>query len=169
MFLLRDLPRPEAFDRFEAAYGPVDVDAVRLFLTILRAGSDLLNALDGFLEPFGLRHGRWITLVLLMREPDRHARPSVLAEKQGVTRATMSGLLDGLERDGLVGRVPDPEDRRSALVRLTPAGQACLDAVMPAYYRAIQTLLADVGGEDRAAAQKTLDRLLGRVADFAAP
>jgi len=163
MFLLRDLPCPESFRRFEDAFGPVDVPAVRLFLTVLRAGTDLLNELDGFLAPFGLRHGRWITLVLLMRSPDLTAKPSVLAAQQGVTRATMTGLLEGLERDGLVDRFPDPEDRRSTLVRLTAEGRALLDRVMPAYYRQVGALMADFSAEDRAAAQRTLDHLLRRV------
>lgn len=39
-----------------------------------------------------------------------------------VTGGNVTGLTDQLVRDGLVERVDDPEDRRSYLVRLTPAG-----------------------------------------------
>ncbi|MEV7004897.1 MarR family transcriptional regulator [Streptosporangium sp. NPDC051022] len=46
-----------------------------------------------------------------------------LAQAAGVTSRNVTGLVDTLEREGLAQRVPDPDDRRSVLVRITPAGQ----------------------------------------------
>ena len=45
-----------------------------------------------------------------------------LAAAEGVAAPTMTRLVDGLERQGLVGRGPDPDDRRGVLVRATPKG-----------------------------------------------
>lgn len=47
-----------------------------------------------------------------------------LAEASRCTRATMTGLIDTLERKGFVQRVPNPEDRRSLLASLTKEGKA---------------------------------------------
>lgn len=47
-----------------------------------------------------------------------------LAEASNCTRATITGLVDGLEQKGLVRRIPNPVDRRSLLAELTEAGQA---------------------------------------------
>ncbi|OYW26990.1 MAG: hypothetical protein B7Z51_09460 [Methyloversatilis sp. 12-65-5] len=82
--------------------------------------------------------------------------PITLAQKAGVTRATMTGLLDGLERDGLVLRVFDTADRRRLTVRLLPAGQAVLDAVMPDYYRRVRTVMAGLDEEQRGALRAML-------------
>ena len=49
-----------------------------------------------------------------------------LATAEGVTAPTMSRLVDGLERDGLVTREPDPTDARGVLVRATPKGSRTL-------------------------------------------
>jgi DNA-binding MarR family transcriptional regulator len=49
-----------------------------------------------------------------------------LAATEGVAPPTMTRLVDGLERDGLVRRVPDPADRRGVLVRVTPQGSRVL-------------------------------------------
>jgi DNA-binding MarR family transcriptional regulator len=49
-----------------------------------------------------------------------------LATTEGVTAPTMSRLVDGLERDGLVTRAPDPEDARGVLVRATARGNRIL-------------------------------------------
>jgi DNA-binding MarR family transcriptional regulator len=141
-FLLRDIPGATVFARFGKRYPQLDPVATEAFLRLMRVGSDLLDFLDRQLGPHGLLHGRWITMILLMREPDHTASPSVLADKQGVRRPTMSGLLRSLEADGLIDRIPDPCDGRQFQVRLTDAGVAKLDAVMPEYYATVADLLA---------------------------
>jgi DNA-binding MarR family transcriptional regulator len=45
-----------------------------------------------------------------------------LAAAEGVRPPTMTRLVDGLERDGLVKREPDPDDRRGVIVRATAKG-----------------------------------------------
>src|SRR3990167_8470587 len=104
MLQLRDLPTPEILEKFAQRYPDADVSAVAAFLHLLRVATDLSGALDSCLSQHGLLQGRWWVLILLMREDDRTSAPSTLAEKAGVSRATMTGLLDGLERDGLVER-----------------------------------------------------------------
>ena len=47
-----------------------------------------------------------------------------LASACNCTRATITGLIDGLERKGLVSRKPNPDDRRSLLATLTDEGRA---------------------------------------------
>ncbi len=160
MFLLKDLPTRQAFERFEAAYGEIDIQSVSLFLSVLRAGSDLLLALDKFLAGFGLSHGRWITLVLLMREENLSARPKTLAEKQGVTPATMTGLLQGLEKDRLISRHATEQDGRGSLVRLTPKGQALLQRIMPVYYASIARLTHGLSDEQKATALLVMNHLM---------
>ena len=49
-----------------------------------------------------------------------------LAAAEGVSAPTMSRLVDGLERDGLVERRPDPDDARGVLVRPTADGRRVL-------------------------------------------
>lgn len=49
-----------------------------------------------------------------------------LAAAEGVAASTMTRLVDGLERDGLVGRAADPEDGRGVVVRPTPKGSRIL-------------------------------------------
>jgi DNA-binding MarR family transcriptional regulator len=49
-----------------------------------------------------------------------------MAAAEGVAAPTMTRLVDGLERDGLVGRGPDPDDRRGVLVRATAKGSRVL-------------------------------------------
>ena len=56
-----------------------------------------------------------------------------LSEKTLVTKGTLTGVLDRLERKGLVARVPSREDRRSIFIRLTPKGDALFLKVFPTH------------------------------------
>ena len=84
-----------------------------------------------------------------MREDDVTSTPSELAEKAGVSRATMSGLINGLLRDGLVARQEDSQDRRSYSIRLTAAGQDKLDEVMPDYYPRVKKMMNAIPEQQR--------------------
>ncbi len=119
MLQLRDLPTPEVLKKFAERYPDADVTAIASFLNLLRVATELSLALDACLSKHDLLQGRWWVLILLMREENLSSTPSLLAEKTGVTRATMTGLIDSLEQGGLVVRIFDKADRRSVIVKLT--------------------------------------------------
>lgn len=156
MLQLRDLPTPDILQRFAQRYPAADVSAIASFLMLLRVATDLSVALDACLTKHELLQGRWWVLILLMRETDLTSTPSVLADKLGVTRATMTGLLDGLEQGGLVQRISMPHDRRSVCIRLTAAGQAKLDAVMPDYYTRLRLCMQGLSAQQRTELQQIL-------------
>ncbi|SDK51766.1 transcriptional regulator, MarR family [Methylophilus rhizosphaerae] len=156
MLQLSDLPTEEILQRFAQRYPEADVTAIASFLMLLRVATDLSMALDACLSKHDLLQGRWWVLILLMREQDLTSQPSVLAEKLGVTRATMTGLLDGLEQGGLVQRESVPQDRRSVQIKLTAAGQAKLDAVMPDYYSRLRLCMQGLSERQRSDLQSIL-------------
>jgi DNA-binding MarR family transcriptional regulator len=156
MLQLRDLPTPEILGKFAERYPDADVTAIASFLYLLRVATDLSLALDTCLSKHDLLQGRWWVLILLMREESATSTPSLLADKLGVKRATMTGLLDGLEQNGLVTRVFAKEDRRSVKIQLTPAGQAKLDVVMPDYYRRLRQCMQALDEDKRAQLQQLL-------------
>lgn len=164
-FLLRHLPDERAFARFAKLYPTLDPVAVSAFLRLLRVGSDLLGELDALLGAHGLTHGRWITMVLLRREEHLSALPSDLAEKQGVSKATMTGLLTGLEEAGLIRREWREEDARCAPAVLTDDGVRLLDRVMPGYYAAVRRWLSPLSVDDQRALSAMLDALLAGLAN----
>ena len=57
--------------------------------------------------------------------------PTVIAERLIVTTATMTSLLDNLEKRGLIRRLPHPDDRRKILIDVTPEAEAIVDELLP--------------------------------------
>jgi len=69
---------------------------------------DVFEYFDNLLNSNGISQGRFTVLMLLLRRSDVPINPADIAERAGVTRATMTGLIDVLERDGFVKREPSP-------------------------------------------------------------
>ena len=160
MFNLRDFPDKAIFSRMQEAYPQLDPDAVGGFLRLLVVGSDFLARLDNLLMGYGIRHGRWLVLIMLRRREVWRALPSELAEEQGVTRATMSGLLRQLERDALIEREGDPSDGRKATVTLTEKGDRLIDTIMPHYYGLLNELMAPLDVSEKQTLVGLLDKVL---------
>lgn len=159
MLELKNLPDEHILKKFAERYEDADIQKVLQFLSLLHVATELSNGLDRYLLSHSLLQGRWWVLILLMREDDGISTPSTLAEKAGVSRATMTGLLDGLHRDKLVTRMVAPKDRRQTVIKLTPNGQAKLDEVMPEYYRRVKQLMSVINEEEGAVLQQVLLKL----------
>jgi len=159
MLLLKELPNSNSLEQFLTRYPEADIQAILDFAIMLRAASDISDALDKLLAKHTLLQGRWWVLVLLLRQPDQTSSPTALAEKTGVTKATMTGFIDGLEREGLITRLLDNEDRRKFLIRLTEVGQQKLDQVMPDYYSKVSALMTMLTPEQRSVMIKSLQVL----------
>src|SRR4051794_21098432 len=163
MFYLRDLPKYEALRQRAARYPEIDPRAFEAFLVLMRVGTDLLDGLEAYLASKGMSQGKFTILMLLNRDPDLGVSPSDLAERSGVTRATITGLLDGLSREKLVSREDDTGDRRKAVVRLTTRGRKLLDSILPEYYRHVAELMGGMSDEEKATLVDLLMRVNQRV------
>lgn len=82
-----------------------------------------------------------------------------LAESFGYAPRTVTEAIDGLERDGLVRRDPDPEDRRAKRISLTPAGIAAAAAAESSRVRYIE----DVFGVLSAGECEEIVRVVGKL------
>jgi DNA-binding MarR family transcriptional regulator len=96
---------------------------------------------------------------------DRHGplTPSELADRERVKRPTATRVLARLEEAGLVDRARDPQDGRSSLVALTPAGRELLARVRTRKDAYLVRRLRELEAEERATldcAAAILERLL---------
>jgi DNA-binding MarR family transcriptional regulator len=86
--------------------------------------------------------------------------PTELARHRMITSGGMTAALDRLEGKGLIVRVPNPDDRRGSLVRLTEAGREVIDASMVLHAEVEHKLVAPLDDQDRADLQRILRKLL---------
>jgi DNA-binding MarR family transcriptional regulator len=67
--------------------------------------------------------------------------PSLLAAKVGVTRATISNMLQRMERDGLINIRPAAQDGRAKVVSLTKKGFDFMEEILPPHYLRVSKLM----------------------------
>jgi DNA-binding MarR family transcriptional regulator len=85
--------------------------------------------MERWADRHGLSEGRFQILIRLTHRQDGHLTMGELAEMLDVSPRTITGLVDNLERAGLVRRMDDPNDRRSVYAEITPEGRERVTAL----------------------------------------
>lgn len=171
LLLLKDLPRYECLLEASREFPDLDPSATEVFLHLLRSGDEAFRVVESHLAQYEITQGRFGVLMALWGNCQRSGgdrekplTPAELADRTGVTRATMTGLVDTLERANLVTRKPHPEDRRMMSVCLTKRGEKLLSRIMPEHFRRMAWLMGPLSEAER----KTFVRLLAKVMERAA-
>ena len=138
----------------------VDAQAVLVAARLMEAGAKLGSAAEIHFGRFGLSTGRY-RLLAELETNDGELLPSQLADNLGVTRATVTGLIDVLERDGLVSRRKSMQDGRQKAVVLTEAGASKLRDMAPERFMRLEAMVSSLSLEERS----VFLSLLGRVTE----
>jgi DNA-binding MarR family transcriptional regulator len=132
---------------------------LKLWLRLLTCSSLIEGEVRARLRgTFATSLPRFDLLAQLDRAPDGLAMGE-LSSRLMVSNGNVTGLTEALVREGLVSRLPDPDDRRSLRIRLTDAGKRSFDAMTPVHERWIDQMMA---GLDRAEMAHLLE-LLGKL------
>ncbi len=139
----------------------------RAWVRFLRAHSAITSAMDATLrEKHGISLREYEILLALGDAPGRRLRRVDLAAKALLTQSGITRLLDPLEKRGLVGRQPSPEDRRVTYATLTEEGRRTLAGAARTHRRDISTLFADhFAADELAKLDDLLERLPGAAGD----
>jgi DNA-binding MarR family transcriptional regulator len=93
-----------------------------------------------------------------------------IARRTGLTSGAVTGLIDRLEKLGLVERIDDPNDRRKVLVRVREDKIGHIGALFTPLEKAMQTLLAGYSREELNTlldfSERAAEFLLARVAEL---
>ena len=115
-------------------------------LYLQKAARVAARRFDEAFRPLELTSGQYSLLVSLIRsEP-----PSIgqLASDLAMDRTTITANIKPLKKRGLLEAVLDPEDARSRLLRLTPAGRVILGKAMPLWKAAQAETLEHLSSEE---------------------
>ncbi|WP_336644629.1 MarR family winged helix-turn-helix transcriptional regulator [Microbacterium sp. USHLN186] len=106
---------------------------------------------------------RIIQFLLSAQKKNAAVTPTALSRHLGVTSASMTALLDRLERAGAIERVRHPSDRRSLLITATPRAEETVGAPVVAIQEATRQIAAELSDEEHSTILTFLDKLTGAV------
>ena len=139
-----------------------DLDPAPMQLFGLVARAQFLSTVyfNELLEQWNLSRGSFDVLAALRRSgPPFTLTPKQLSDSLMLSGAGMTSRLDRLESLRLIVRLPEPTDRRSLKIQLTPRGVRMIDEVVPAIVDAQWKIAATLGPEKTASLTKSM-RLL---------
>lgn len=139
---------------------PIGLHLARTARIVGRAFDDALAAVDGSLP---------VWLVLLNLKIQRNTNQRALAEAVGITGATLTHHLNGMEQDGLLTRRRDPMNRRNHIVEITPIGERTFLRLAAAAQAFDERLRGSLTAADLAKLRTLLDQLGARATPQSAP
>lgn len=116
-----------------------------------RIAASLLRLTVSFARPGPRDVGVTASLTLVTLDFCGPQRITELATMEGVSQPSMSGVVSGLERAGLVARERDPGDRRVVLVGLTPEGRRYLERRRDSTIQRLAALIGELSDSEREA------------------
>ena len=144
-----------ALDAVAGALPAADLDALRASFDLIRAANRLVQRLEAEVHsPAGWSMAGFRVMFCVWVGGE--LEPRQVAPLAGVSRASISAVLNTLERDGLVERSRESDDRRLVTVRLTAGGA---ERVVAAYSRQNEVEREFFGGLDTAGQRRLADDL----------
>jgi DNA-binding MarR family transcriptional regulator len=128
----------------------LDLQPMEVLSRVTRLGHHLDRARRQAFTEHDLEPWEFDVLAALRRAGSPYElSPGRLLKETLVTSGTMTNRVDRLTSRGLVERLPDPDDRRGVLVRLTPAGRTTVDGALEGLLTREQALLAGLDGAEQ--------------------
>ena len=153
---------------FPDEYPGGDPTCTEAYASLCRTGEALLGELDRRIAAtFGISQPA-ATALAVIDGAGTPLTPSQVSDRVLIASATMTATLDLLERRGWIRRVPNPADRRSVLIEITPEGRATTDQLLPGIRTIEQNILSALTRDERAHLLDLLAKILTRTAEVAA-
>ncbi len=127
---------------------------------VSRIEAQVRRRVEAWLAPHDLTWDMFDLLATLLRAPDHAMRPGELSRWCLLSSGAMTKRIDRLVAGGFAVREPDPADRRAQLVRLTAAGLARAEAVVPVHFAQAREVLSALDPAEQAAFARLARKLL---------
>lgn len=142
-------------------------DVPKSWLEFLRAHASITRELDQEMRAeHGLSLNEYEVLLQLWLSGEGRMRRVDLAQRLLISQGGITRLLAGLERRGLVARVPSPDDARVAYAEMTAEGRRLISVARRSHLADVRRLFAD---RFSGAELEQLAELLGRLSPPRAP
>lgn len=154
------IPTKQELEHYAEKMPEINPSSIIAMLTVKQAANEIQHEiLDVLQKKYQLSGGK-LRVMIILHQQKNSISPSSLAQKTGVTKATISIMLKRMQRDGLVELISSSEDGRAKKIRLSPKGRAMMDKILPDHYLRVSRLMGKLNSEE----QQQLIYLLQKIA-----
>jgi DNA-binding MarR family transcriptional regulator len=152
-------PPPTVMEALRKRFTGHDLPAIDVIFALRMTAQQMDNAITEWMAGTAGTPARFQILVLLWASETSGVPHKEIVKALEVTRATVSGLMTSLERDGLVRSTVDHDDRRNLIATLTSRGRAIVEKAIDANATSLRAALAPLSATEL----RTLASLLLRL------
>ncbi|HET6588546.1 MAG TPA: MarR family transcriptional regulator [Candidatus Nitrosocosmicus sp.] len=142
-----------------------------IFFLINKTAKALIHTVDQMLRAkVGITYGQWRVITVLIKKDNADGENKSIgltqreiASKIGIEDSTIIPIIDKLEKDGLVFRQQDPNDRRSNRIVLTEKSDQIIDSVINYGEKLKNILLLNISEDELSTTKNTLDKMWSNV------
>ncbi len=151
---------------------PFDMEPIESIILFMRAAHKMFSVAEKYFGKFNISKGKFNVLMILFKDFGMSKAKgkidgmplSEVAKSLFVTKSTITGLIDGLEKDGYVVRDNSGQsDKRRVAVRLTKEGHGFLHRVMPEHFKALSFFLRNFNEEENQQLKHLMEKLLSSI------
>jgi DNA-binding MarR family transcriptional regulator len=128
-------------------------------LAVLQSGMWLQSDIDKYLSAFGLSHGRYSILLSLKDSPDGTLLGNQLAAMLGVSKPTISKMVDRLIAEEHIEATGEDGDGRKKRYSVTKKGETLLGRINPGYMERLQQISASLNDHDKESLIEILSKI----------
>ena len=128
-------------------------------LNVLYTATMLYKASYVYFRQYGITDAQFNVLIQLQYAKHQGFSQADLGRKLVVNKADMTGIIDRLEKAGLVGREDHPKDRRINIIKITRKGRDMVNKLEPGYFAAVNKLMSGIIKGDMKTIIKSMEKI----------
>ncbi len=165
LFLTEIPPRETIQEEARTMFPQVNPESWYSHILLRKVTTEFEINLDKFFSQYNLSSGRFTLMILLNKYVDG-LMPSELAQMVGVTQATISGLINSLEKVEVVQRTTHEKDGRSYVIKLTEKGKKMTGEILPEYQTRINKFWSEFPSEEKNQINGYFERLIKQMKEI---
>lgn len=165
-FCLKKLPREETIKEIAEKFGKLEPRCIEASVILYKFMGDYERAMEQHFQKFNLSDGRFMVLMTLLRNKEP-MKATDIANELGVSRATMTGLLDSLTRDGYIAKKDCKNDRRICFLSLTDKAEKHLKEMLPEHFKQVSAFFECLSKQETGELKKIISKLQENLTLFA--
>ena len=128
-------------------------------LNVLYTATMLYKASYIYFRQYGITDAQFNVLIQLQYEKQQGLSQTDLGRRLVVNKADMTGIIDRLEKAGLVRREDHPKDRRINIIKITRKGRDIVNKLEPGYFTGVKKAMSGMSKNDMKTIIKGMEKI----------
>jgi DNA-binding MarR family transcriptional regulator len=128
-------------------------------LNVLYTATMLYKVSYIYFRQYGITDAQFNVLIQLQYEKQQGLSQTDLGRRLVVNKADMTGIIDRLEKAGLVGREDHPKDRRINIIKITRKGRDIVDKLEPGYFIRVKKAMSGISKNGMKTIMKGMEKI----------